>query len=54
MFEGLEHDPETRKLVAATVAAEQCQQLERAGVTEYVTKPFQMAELWKRIAEHLT
>ncbi len=35
MFEGLEHDPETRKLVAATVAAEQCQQLERAGVTEF-------------------
>jgi methylenetetrahydrofolate reductase (NADPH) len=35
MFEGLEDDPETRKLVAATVAAEQCQQLERAGVTEF-------------------
>jgi len=35
MFDGLENDPETRKLVAATVAAEQCQQLERAGVTEF-------------------
>jgi methylenetetrahydrofolate reductase (NADPH) len=35
MFDGLEDDPETRKLVAATVAAEQCQQLERAGVTEF-------------------
>lgn len=35
MFEGLEDDAETRKLVAATVAAEQCQQLERAGVTEF-------------------
>jgi methylenetetrahydrofolate reductase (NADPH) len=35
LFEGLEHDPETRKLVAATVAAEQCQQLAGAGVSEF-------------------
>lgn len=35
MFEGLDGDPETRKLVAATVAAEQCQQLAQAGVTEF-------------------
>jgi methylenetetrahydrofolate reductase (NADPH) len=35
LFEGLEDDPETRKLVAATVAAEQCQQLAGAGVTEF-------------------
>jgi methylenetetrahydrofolate reductase (NADPH) len=35
MFEGLDNDPETRKLVAATVAAEQCQQLAQAGVTEF-------------------
>ena len=35
LFEGLEHDPETRKLVAATVAAEQCQQLAGAGVNEF-------------------
>jgi methylenetetrahydrofolate reductase (NADPH) len=35
MFEGLDDDPETRKLVAATVAAEQCQQLAQAGVTEF-------------------
>jgi len=35
LFEGLEHDPETRKLVAATVAAEQCQRLAEAGVTEF-------------------
>jgi methylenetetrahydrofolate reductase (NADPH) len=31
MFDGLENDPETRKLVAATVAAEQCQQLGSTG-----------------------
>ena len=34
-FEGLDADPETRKLVAATVAAEQCQQLAQAGVTDF-------------------
>ncbi|HVH39277.1 MAG TPA: methylenetetrahydrofolate reductase [NAD(P)H] [Gemmatimonadaceae bacterium] len=35
MFDGLDDDPETRKLVAATVAAEQCQQLAQVGVTEF-------------------
>jgi methylenetetrahydrofolate reductase (NADPH) len=35
LFEGLENDPETRKLVAATVAADQCQKLAEAGVTEF-------------------
>ncbi|MFI5309935.1 MAG: methylenetetrahydrofolate reductase [NAD(P)H] [Gemmatimonadales bacterium] len=35
LFEGLESDPETRKLVAATVAADQCQKLAEAGVTEF-------------------
>ena len=35
LFDGLEHDPETRKLVAATFAAEQCQRLAEAGVNEF-------------------
>ena len=35
LFEGLDHDPETRKLVSATVAAEQCQTLMAAGVKEF-------------------
>ncbi len=35
LFEGLDHDPETRKLVSATVAAEQCQALMAAGVKEF-------------------
>ena len=35
LFDGLDADPETRKLVAATVAAEQCQQLAQAGVTDF-------------------
>jgi methylenetetrahydrofolate reductase (NADPH) len=35
LFEGLENDPDTRKLVAATVAAEQCVALAREGVNEF-------------------
>jgi methylenetetrahydrofolate reductase (NADPH) len=35
LFEGLEDDAETRKLVAATACAEQVQQLAREGVDEF-------------------
>ena len=35
LFEGLDADPETRQLVAASVVVEQCQQLAEAGVTEF-------------------
>ena len=35
LFDGLEEDADTRKLVAATVAAEQVQQLAQAGVTDF-------------------
>lgn len=35
LFAGLEQDVETRRLVAATVAAEQCQALARDGVREF-------------------
>jgi methylenetetrahydrofolate reductase (NADPH) len=35
LFEGLEQDPETRKLVAATVAAEQCLALASQGIGEF-------------------
>jgi methylenetetrahydrofolate reductase (NADPH) len=35
LFEDLDGDPETRKLVAATVAARQCLALEKAGVKEF-------------------
>jgi methylenetetrahydrofolate reductase (NADPH) len=34
-FAGLENDPETRKLVAATVAAEQANDLRQRGVNEF-------------------
>ena len=35
LFEGLDDDPETRRLVAATVAAEQCRRLQANGVDEF-------------------
>ena len=35
LFDGLDGDPETRKLVAASVAAEQCRALHGHGVTEF-------------------
>ena len=35
LFEGLDDDPETRKLVAASVAAEQCRALHAQGVTQF-------------------
>jgi methylenetetrahydrofolate reductase (NADPH) len=35
LFEGLDKDPETRRLVAATVAAEQCRRLLAAGIDEF-------------------
>lgn len=35
LFDGLDHDPETRKLVAATAAAEQCRRLQDNGVEQF-------------------
>ncbi|MCP5367569.1 MAG: methylenetetrahydrofolate reductase [Hyphomicrobiales bacterium] len=35
LFAGLDDDPETRKLIAATVAAEQCRVLHACGVREF-------------------
>lgn len=35
LFEGLDEDPETRKLVAAIVAAEQCHRLRQEGINEF-------------------
>ena len=35
LFQGLERDPDTRQLVAASVAAEQCQSLAHQGVNEF-------------------
>jgi methylenetetrahydrofolate reductase (NADPH) len=35
LFAGLDDDPDTRRLVAASVAAEQCRQLQAEGVEEF-------------------
>ncbi|MBC6445026.1 MAG: methylenetetrahydrofolate reductase [NAD(P)H] [Alphaproteobacteria bacterium GM202ARS2] len=35
MFEGLDHDPETRQLVAASIAAQQCHHLYQHGVRQF-------------------
>ena len=35
LFEGLEEDAETRRMVAVTAAAEQCRRLQTAGVTDF-------------------
>ena len=35
LFEGLDDDIETRRMVAVTVAAEQCRKLRTAGVTNF-------------------
>ena len=35
LFEGLDDDPETRRMVAVTIAAEQCRQLYAHGVKEF-------------------
>jgi methylenetetrahydrofolate reductase (NADPH) len=35
LFEGLDEDAETRKLVAASVVADQCRRLEAGGVDEF-------------------
>jgi methylenetetrahydrofolate reductase (NADPH) len=35
LFEGLDNDPDTRRLVAATVTAEQCRRLQDHGVEEF-------------------
>ncbi len=44
-FEGLDDDPETRQLVAATIAAEQCQALQAAGVQHFHFYTLNRAEL---------
>ncbi|MCE2509941.1 MAG: methylenetetrahydrofolate reductase [Alphaproteobacteria bacterium] len=35
LFDGLDDDPETRKLIGATVAAEQCRLLQARGIDEF-------------------
>lgn len=53
LFEGLDEDPETRKLVAATVAAEQCQALQAEGVNDFHFYTLNRAELTRSLCHIL-
>lgn len=52
-FEGLDSDPETRHLVAATVAAEQCQALQAQGVNDFHFYTLNRADLTVAICRML-
>jgi methylenetetrahydrofolate reductase (NADPH) len=52
-FEGLEDDPETRRLIAANVAIEQVQQLKGHGVSEFHFYTLNRAELTYAICHAL-
>lgn len=53
LFDGLDNDPESRRLVAATVAAEQCRQLHAQGVTDFHFYTLNRADLTYAIAHIL-
>lgn len=53
LFEGLDDSPDTRQLVAATVAAEQCLRLKKQGVTEFHFYTLNRAELTVAICHRL-
>ena len=53
LFDGLDDDPETRGLVAATVSAEQCRQLHAQGITDFHFYTLNRADLTYAIAHIL-
>ncbi len=53
LFEDLDDEPETRQLVAASVAAEQCRRLQAEGVTEFHFYTLNRAELTAAICRLL-
>jgi len=53
MFDGLDRDPETRNLIAATVAVEQCEGLQREGVAHFHFYTLNRAVLTKAICWRL-
>jgi methylenetetrahydrofolate reductase (NADH) len=53
MFDGLDGDPETRNLIAATVAVEQCEGLQREGVGHFHFYTLNRAALTKAICWRL-
>ncbi|MCW2237314.1 methylenetetrahydrofolate reductase [Azospirillum canadense] len=52
-FDGLDSDPETRQLVAATVAAEQCQALQAQGIKDFHFYTLNRSELTVAICRML-
>ncbi|MEM9684789.1 MAG: methylenetetrahydrofolate reductase, partial [Pseudomonadota bacterium] len=53
MFTGLDDDPETRNLIAATVAVEQCEGLQHEGVDHFHFYTLNRAALTKAICWRL-
>ena len=53
LFEGLDDDPETRKLVAAHVAGQQCRMLQEEGVQEFHFYTLNRPELTRAICRLL-
>ena len=53
LFDGLEDDPDTRKMVAATVAVEQCQRIQAQGINEFHFYTLNRAELTRGICHML-
>ena len=53
LFETLDDDPETRKLVAATVAAEQCRRLQAGGIDQFHFYTLNRADLTYAISHIL-
>ena len=52
-FEGLDEDPETRRMVAATVAVEQCRRLEAEGVEGFHFYTLNRPELTRAVCHML-
>jgi methylenetetrahydrofolate reductase (NADPH) len=53
LFDGLDNDPDTRRLVAASIAVEQAQGLRKLGVTEFHFYTLNRAELVLAICRRL-
>jgi methylenetetrahydrofolate reductase (NADPH) len=53
LFDGLDEDPDQRKLIAASVAAEQCCRLRAHGVDEFHFYTLNRAELTRAICRLL-
>ncbi|HEV2110076.1 MAG TPA: methylenetetrahydrofolate reductase, partial [Gammaproteobacteria bacterium] len=53
LFDGLDEDPETRKLVSAHVAGQQCRMLQEEGVRDFHFYTLNRAELTRAICRLL-